>query len=72
MAAANEIDNAKVRLTVYRKWGGTFIPNTDECDWVAELSSIDNVDFDLNRKGLLVDIYKKRKSGAFRQNRLNL
>jgi len=61
LAAANEIDNAKVRLTVYRKWGGTFIPNTDECDWVAELSSIDNVDFDLNRKGLLVDIYKKEK-----------
>ena len=61
LAAANELDNGKIRLTIFRKWGGAFIPDTDDCDWIAELNPIENVDFELNRKGLQVDIYKKEK-----------
>ncbi|MFQ3326507.1 MAG: branched-subunit amino acid aminotransferase/4-amino-4-deoxychorismate lyase [Salibacteraceae bacterium] len=61
LAAANELDNGKIRLTIFRKWGGTFIPESDDCEWIAELSPIKNIDFQLNRKGLLIDIYKKEK-----------
>ena len=61
LAAANELDNGKIRLTIFRKWGGAFIPNTDDCDWIAEFNPIEIIDFELNRKGLQVDIYKKEK-----------
>lgn len=61
LAAANELENGKIRLTIYRKWGGAFIPDSKECDWIAEMIEIDISRFDLNRKGLLVDIYKNEK-----------
>lgn len=61
LAAANEIDNGKIRLTVYRKQGGAFIPETDEVDWIAELAPIEQSGFELNRKGLIIDLYKKQR-----------
>ncbi len=61
LAAANEIDNGRVRLTVYRTAGGAFVPESDEVEWVAELISVEQNGFEINRKGLLIDVYKKER-----------
>ncbi len=61
LAAANELQNGKIRLTIYRKQGGAFIPETDAVDWLAELQPIDQSIFEINRKGLIVDVYKKEQ-----------
>ena len=61
VAAANEIDNGRVRLTVYRTAGGAFVPESDEVEWVAELISVEQNGFEINRKGLLIDVYKKER-----------
>lgn len=67
LAALDKIENARIRLTVYRRAGGAFIPETDEVDWVCTLTEIDNDGFKLNRKGVLMDVYTdKVKSSDIR------
>ncbi len=61
LAEANELSNGKIRLTVFRKGAGAYIPESDEVEWIAELTPIEQEKFEINRKGLLVDVYKKQE-----------
>ena len=49
----------RLRLTVFRNTGGTYIPETNSKSFIIETSSLPNNNFRLNETGLNVDICKK-------------
>jgi branched-chain amino acid aminotransferase len=52
------ISSARIRLSVYRKEGGLYAPETDEFDFLMEASPLANTDFQLSSKGLIIGIAK--------------
>lgn len=48
---------ARVRLTVYRKHGGTYLPETNDSEFLIEATGLDSENYTLNNKGLVVDIF---------------
>jgi branched-subunit amino acid aminotransferase/4-amino-4-deoxychorismate lyase len=50
---------ARVRFTVFRQNGGFFAPTTNETDYLIECTAIDSDKYELNPKGLLIDIYEE-------------
>ncbi len=52
---------ARIRLTVFRKDGGYYTPVTNEVSWLIECYPIDESMYNLNAKGLTVDIYPDYK-----------
>ena len=58
LIAKNEIkEGGRVRLSVDRKPGGTFLPETNEVDYFIEAYPIDHNKFQLNERGFKVDLY---------------
>jgi len=51
------IENARIRLMVYRKGTGAYQPITNEAGLLIEIYSIDNKYFILNKKGLSIGIF---------------
>ena len=55
----NEIEaSARIRLSVFRKDGGLYAPETDEFDFIIEAVALENQDFQLSSKGLIIGIAK--------------
>jgi branched-chain amino acid aminotransferase len=52
--------NARIRLTVFRNEGGYYTPETNDISFLIESEELDSV-YDLNQKGLWVDIYADLK-----------
>ncbi len=52
--------NARIRLTVFRNEGGYYTPETNDISFLIESEELDSV-FELNQKGLWVDIYADLK-----------
>lgn len=50
-------DNARIRLTVFRNEGGFYAPETNDISFLIETEAIENKGYQLNQKGLWVDIY---------------
>lgn len=48
---------ARVRLTVFRQNGGYYAPETNEADYLIECSSLVADKYELNQKGMLIDVY---------------
>jgi branched-subunit amino acid aminotransferase/4-amino-4-deoxychorismate lyase len=48
---------ARVRLTVFRDYGGFYTPEKNTVSWMLESISLDNEHFKLDSKGLKIDIY---------------
>lgn len=48
---------ARIRMSVYRQPGGFYSPETDETEYVMQCSRIDSDIYELNSKGLLIDVY---------------
>jgi len=59
---ANGIESAaRVRLQVFRKDGGLYLPDTNDCEYLLEATAIDNNEYTLNTKGLHIGITTKIK-----------
>lgn len=55
----DQIDKpARVKLVVYRQGGGLYTPNSNDVDYLISLKAIDNAQYQLNEKGLVVDLFK--------------
>lgn len=48
---------ARIRLTVFRNEGGLYTPEQNSISWLMESSSLDYEKYELNQKGLHIDIY---------------
>ena len=51
------IGGARVRLSVDRMAGGTYIPEYNEATYTIDIQPMPTIDFELNSKGLEVDVY---------------
>ena len=49
----------KVRLSIDRKLGGTFLPKTNEVDFFIEAFPLPNNNYLLNEAGLVIDLYEE-------------
>lgn len=58
---ANHLDGQAVRLrmTVFRKDGGYYVPNSNNIEWVLEGSQVEDDLFVLNDRGLQIELYKE-------------
>ncbi len=55
----NEIGSAaRIRLQVFRKEGGLYLPENDDCEYIIEANSTNNSEYELNKKGFIVGISK--------------
>lgn len=52
---------ARVRLTVYRKDGGLYTPETDETEFLIEAETLEDGHYVLNSKGYSIDLYSELK-----------
>ena len=52
---------ARIRLQVFRKSGGFYLPIHRDCDYLLEAQSLENEDYILNKKGLKVGIAENVK-----------
>lgn len=48
---------ARIRLTVYRDQGGLYTPERNSVSWMLESSALEDENYELNPKGLVVDIF---------------
>ena len=48
---------ARIRLTVFRNEGGLYTPDAESVSWLMESTALENEKYELNRKGLIADIY---------------
>lgn len=48
---------ARIRLTVFRDEGGFYTPERNSISWLLESSALNMEHFELNRKGIHIDIY---------------
>jgi aminodeoxychorismate lyase len=52
-------DNVKFRLSVYRGGEGLYTPETNKYGYVLEATPMDSNQYEINKKGLIVDVYNE-------------
>ena len=52
-------DNVKFRLSVYRAGNGLYTPESNKYGYVLEASPLTGNQYELNKKGLIVDVYNE-------------
>lgn len=50
-------ENARFRLSVYRAGEGLYTPNNNKTGYVLEATALPDSNYELNKKGLIVDVY---------------
>jgi branched-subunit amino acid aminotransferase/4-amino-4-deoxychorismate lyase len=50
---------ARVRFTVFRQNGGFYAPETNETEYLIECSAINSDKYELDSKGMLIDLYEE-------------
>ena len=55
------IAGGRIRLSIDRKQGGTFLPKTNEVDFFIEAVSLPHNNFRLNDAGFVIDLYEEMK-----------
>lgn len=66
LISKNNIESAaRVRLQVFRKSGGLYLPETNECDYILEVSPMENNEYTLNIKGLHIGITNELKHSKY-------
>ena len=53
--------DARIRLTVFRNEGGFYTPETNDISFLIESEVLENTGYQLNQKGLWVDVYAEIK-----------
>jgi branched-chain amino acid aminotransferase len=56
--AANELENARLRISVFREGGGRYLPVETEVRFLIEVSPLDEALYGLNEQGLEVELYQ--------------
>jgi branched-chain amino acid aminotransferase len=51
--------NVRARLTAYRDGQGLYAPETNQMGWVLEVANSDKPNYELNAKGLLVEVFSE-------------
>ena len=49
--------SARIRLTVYRKSGGLYTPTNNKVDYLIKTERLEHAEYQLNKKGLLIDVF---------------
>jgi branched-subunit amino acid aminotransferase/4-amino-4-deoxychorismate lyase len=57
----NNKQDARIRLTVFRNEGGFYTPDTNDISFLIETEVIETKGYQLNQKGLWVDVYAEIK-----------
>lgn len=58
LAKKNKLkEGARLRLSVYRADGGLYTPENNKTGYVLEASPINSASYELNKKGLIVDVF---------------
>ena len=57
LAVWNKAKNGRFRLAVYREDGGYYTPTDNRASWVLELEPDERVGYQLNNKGLLMNVF---------------
>lgn len=52
------LQNARFRLTIYRNAGGLYTPDQNKNGYSLEVSPLDSPYYDINTKGLILDVYE--------------
>jgi branched-chain amino acid aminotransferase len=56
--AANKVGaDARIRLTIFRDSGGFYTPDSNKFAYLLELNKLDDRQYVLNKKGLIIDVY---------------
>ncbi|WP_430813212.1 aminotransferase class IV [Carboxylicivirga sp. RSCT41] len=50
--------DVRIRLTVFREDGGLYTPVSNKVQWLIECSALSTSNYELNSKGLLIDIFE--------------
>lgn len=50
-------DNVRFRLSVYRDGEGLYTPDSNKCGYVLEAAALDSANYELNKKGLIINVY---------------
>lgn len=60
LCKSNKIfDNARIRMTIYRDGDGFYTPDSNKATYLMEMQAIEESEYRLNKKGLLVDLYQE-------------
>ena len=51
--------DARIRLTIFRDSGGFYTPDSNKFAYLLELHKLDDSQYVLNKKGLIIDVYDK-------------
>lgn len=52
-------DNLRFRLTIYRDGEGLYTPSSNKFGYLLECSPLTSAEYELNKKGLVVDVYQE-------------
>jgi len=52
-----QLQNARIRVSVFRSGDGYYKPETNDCNWLVEMAAMPDATFNLNKKGLGIGIY---------------
>ncbi|MHA4896527.1 aminotransferase class IV [Pedobacter sp. PWIIR3] len=65
LARKNKLkDDARLRLSVYRAGGGLYTPEHNKTGYLLEATSLSDTGYELNKKGLIVDVYDEITKSA--------
>lgn len=64
--------SARIRMSIFRLAGGFFTPETNETEYLIECSSLSTERYELNSKGLMIDIYDEMAKSINPLSRLKL
>ncbi|MCT4587985.1 MAG: aminotransferase class IV [Carboxylicivirga sp.] len=56
--------DVRARLTIYREDGGLYTPTSNKVNYLIEVSPLQSDGYQLNSKGLFVDVYTEEKKAA--------
>jgi len=54
-------EGGRVRLTVFRNFGGLFTPEVSDVSWIIEARKMDHNLYQLNQGGLHIDLYEEQR-----------
>lgn len=65
MVVANgSVSDARIRLSIFRNDGGWYMPETNSVSYTIELTKLEEQNYQLNAKGLLIDVYTAFKKST--------
>ncbi|SMO76199.1 aminotransferase class IV [Solitalea koreensis] len=65
LAKSNKIfDHARIRVSVFREGAGLYTPVTNEAGFLIEMHKLEEGPYELNRKGLIIDVFKDVKKNC--------